>query len=330
MRRFAAGIAAAAFMAAASVATGSMFAALFANRAAPAAAPAAAPLTIVFSGATPAQGSTQSSTSATVQCTSAYTGGEHSVAMNFDGSLVSWWRGENNATDSIGSNNGTWSGTPAYSSGKYGQAMSFSSSKVNAGTNGSLALTTWTISAWVNTPTLAVYPFVVGRANTNLSYAAGVNYYLQLYANGAVEAGFFDGSWRYVVTSAGRVTTGAWHNVQSSFDGIYIKTYVNGTLVVTSASLAGYTPPTNTNMSFIIAQTPYLGATSFTGSIDDVQIYNRSLSSNEVVSIYNAQVAQYSRTFTGLTNGVHTLRAYAQTTSGSITNTGLRTFTVAP
>ncbi|HWY32950.1 MAG TPA: hypothetical protein VNX46_19445, partial [Candidatus Acidoferrum sp.] len=39
--------------------------------------------------------------------------------------LVAWWRGEDNALDSAGSNNGTWVGTAGYTNGEVGQAFDF-------------------------------------------------------------------------------------------------------------------------------------------------------------------------------------------------------------
>jgi hypothetical protein len=323
MRRFAAGIAAAAFLAAASVATGGMFAALFVKRAAPAPAPAAAPLTIVFSGATPAQGSTQSATTAVVQCTSAYTGGEHSVAMNFDGSLVAWWRGESNVVDYIGTNNGTWSGTPAYSSGKYGNAMSFSgSSYVDAGNPSNLSFTntSFSISAWAkgNPQTTGVSCII----------AKGYNYYCYNYGDAHYGFRIYDGT-NIGTQTLTDVFDNRWHHFVVVIDRAngQMKGYVDG------ASNGETTNISNFGNLLGSANNVTTGGGSgsfFNGSIDDVQIYNRALSAGEVLALYNANATQYTNTFTGLTNGVHTLRAYAQTTSGSITNTGLRTFTVAP
>src|SRR3954464_1900862 len=39
--------------------------------------------------------------------------------------LISWWRGENNATDVVGANQGTLLGGTTYVTGEVGQAFSF-------------------------------------------------------------------------------------------------------------------------------------------------------------------------------------------------------------
>ena len=39
--------------------------------------------------------------------------------------LVSWWGGDNNALDIVGTNNGTLHGSATYAVGKVGQAFSF-------------------------------------------------------------------------------------------------------------------------------------------------------------------------------------------------------------
>jgi hypothetical protein len=115
-------------------------------------------------------------------------------------------------------------------------------------------------------------------------------------------------------------------------EGVKPQLFINGSFqTLTDWMFANHYDSTYIDAPFGIGNgTSSYDNVPFCGTIDDVQIYNRALSSNEVAALYNAQASQYTNTFTGLTNGVHTLRAYAQTTSGSITNTGLRTFTVAP
>ncbi len=67
----------------------------------------------------------------------------------------------------------------------------------------------------------------------------------------------------------------------------------------------------------------------FNGTIDDVMIFNRSLSAGEITALYADQTTRYlSRNFTSLAVGDHTFRAYAQDLAGNVGETGERTVTI--
>ncbi|MBU1946495.1 MAG: hypothetical protein KKC54_06010 [Nanoarchaeota archaeon] len=66
----------------------------------------------------------------------------------------------------------------------------------------------------------------------------------------------------------------------------------------------------------------------FNGSIDDVQIYSRALSAEEINATYNAQASQYYRNFTGLSDGSYSVKAYAQDYAGNLNETELRSVVV--
>jgi hypothetical protein len=286
---------------------------------------AVSPLSIYYSGATPTNNSTQSSTSAVVQITSTATGGWHSVVNNLDGSLVGWWRGEGNANDSIGANNGTWSNTPAYSSGKYGQAMSFdgSNSVVIPGANYNSAYSgSFTLSAWIKPEADGM---IVGWNNS-----ANVPYHDFQFKRIDGNASFFsyDGTGR--TFTGGTIPLSQWSHVSVTVAlNSQVVVYVNG-VSNTPTSITTILQPNPNSYDKTYLGTRGNGDNFFNGSIDDVQIYNRALSSNEVASLYDAQANQYTNTFAALSNGVHTLRAYAQDAAGNITNTELRIFTVTP
>ena len=82
-------------------------------------------------------------------------------------------------------------------------------------------------------------------------------------------------------------TTSTWYNIAVIFDGTNFSIYVNGDLENTVAH-----PGTNDSTSGI-----YLGShrnngdLSFDGKLDDVRIYDRALSSEEIVAIYEVGLA---------------------------------------
>jgi hypothetical protein len=86
------------------------------------------------------------------------------------------------------------------------------------------------------------------------------------------------------------LTTGQWSHVVSTFDGVTLTTFIN-------ASINQQANPSGGTLSYF-TQNPWLigtpndydraGGWNFYGLIDDVRIYNRVLSTNEIARIYNA------------------------------------------
>ena len=51
--------------------------------------------------------------------------GQWTIGTPSPGGLVSWWKGEGNTVDSVGSNSGSWSGTTSYEPGTSNQSLKF-------------------------------------------------------------------------------------------------------------------------------------------------------------------------------------------------------------
>src|SRR3989339_600995 len=64
------------------------------------------------------------------------------------------------------------------------------------------------------------------------------------------------------------------------------------------------------------------------GSIDDVMIFNRALSAQEIKALYNAGTNRLYNNFTNLTDGNYTFKAYAYDEAGNMNGSMNRTFTV--
>jgi hypothetical protein len=62
--------------------------------------------------------------------------------------------------------------------------------------------------------------------------------------------------------------------------------------------------------------------------IDEVMLFNRSLSSSEVKSLYDSKANKFDATFTGLSNGQHSYSVYAIDGAGNFAGSGPRTFNV--
>lgn len=75
---------------------------------------------------------------------------------------------------------------------------------------------------------------------------------------------------------------GPWTNVAASYDGTTARIYVNGAQVG-SGNPGVFAGPLNTGQGLVIGNLPQ-GNLPYTGGIDDVRIYNRTLSDDEIAA----------------------------------------------
>jgi len=100
-----------------------------------------------------------------------------------------------------------------------------------------------------------------------------------------------------------------------------VNVYVDGVLYDT---LTGFSDDLEVN---VIGEGK--GNAYFNGSIDDVMIFNRSLSAGEVGALYANQSARFLEiNFTSLDEGGHTFQAYTMDEAGNVNTTGQRVVTI--
>ena len=80
--------------------------------------------------------------------------------------------------------------------------------------------------------------------------------------------------------------TNVWKHLTGTFDGTAFRFYMNGTLIGTGS---GSLSPT-VSAPLLIGGSGSCGAANFGGLIDDVRIYNRALSSDEVAQLYASRI----------------------------------------
>lgn len=96
----------------------------------------------------------------------------------------------------------------------------------------------------------------------------------------------------YLYTTAGVIAVntssplpiGISTNLAFTFDGDYLRLFINGILEDTSVKKTGSIPTTN---RILAIASNYSGGTNFNGTIDEVRIYNRALSPNEIYDHYS-------------------------------------------
>jgi hypothetical protein len=230
-------------------------------------------------------------------------------AVSLPQGLVALWRGETDASDAIDGHHGTFfKGTTATTpsvtpSGKVGGAFSFDGTvHVEVPDSAELKPAQITLEAWVF-PTLFAsgYQTIITRgsmAGNDPRVPAALRthaWYLGLLSEAnIVSAGRPHFRTSSDILRAPEIPLNEWTHLAASFDGATKRLYVNGVLIASRGGLSAlvYDPaavPVTIGSDF--ASGPFSDSLLFQGRIDEVGIYNRALTSNEIVEIYNADLA---------------------------------------
>ncbi|MDP2926225.1 MAG: LamG-like jellyroll fold domain-containing protein, partial [Nanoarchaeota archaeon] len=259
------------------------------------------------------------------------------LMMNFDNN-TNLGEGSNNFTAdaSIYNNSGNCSGMGSncnWTAGKYGNAIIFDgiNDHINITNNDILNISrNITLSAWIKTSANTLNNPVIAK---DWDGASAVPYRLHLSNNAGVGGmGFYDGAWHQTGNSV--ISDGNWHFIAGTYNGTALVWYVDGKLNTTLAYTANL--PNNTKPVRIGAYTTLY----FNGTIDEVRIWNRTLSASEVYEIYvsNLQRYNYSQFYlyinqsknstAGLDNGTYTYSASAKDSLNAENQTGIRTIRI--
>ena len=287
---------------------------------------------VSFTTNTPADNSNQSSTSILVNVSSS-DANQHSTFTNFYNSLVAWWRMDDvNQTgtgakvyDYFGRNNGTsYADAKQIDAGKLGKAYNFDGNEDYVDTGSEIIDTNYTsnytVSAWIN-PSATTNTYIVGwsdssDSNGDLIYPIGIrNSNISVIERVGAN---FDA---YVSLQPAQINQ--WHLVTTVYYGnLTFTIYYDGTPIRSALSDINLGYDGN---NYIFRVGASRGVNSyFNGSIDDVMIFNRSLSSAEISALYNAGANQYYNNFTGLAGGSHTFKSYSQDLGGNVNSTETR------
>jgi Concanavalin A-like lectin/glucanases superfamily/Immunoglobulin domain len=216
--------------------------------------------------------------------------------------LVSWWKGEGNANDMAGRNNGTLLDGATYAPGIVGQAFSFDGMGgcVQMADNPSLHFTNgMTIEAWLYLNSLGANQSVVCKwdwtyLNAQKSYTTGVQPDGRILF-GVCNDGYCSqgpGGASVTLVSSNSLPLHQWTHFAATYDGSALRIYVNGVCDNQTAYHDGIFPGTG---DLLIGAAVPNGSGgflySFAGRIDEPAVYNRALSTAEIQAIYNAGAA---------------------------------------
>lgn len=194
--------------------------------------------------------------------------------------LVSWWKLDEgqgvDARDSKNNNHGIVTGAD-WVDGLIGKALNFiiNDDYVTVQHNNNLNLPAFTIEAWININSFTVnYQRIVQK---------GGAFQFFVLDDGRLQLQWYNGTENQGMISTDTVSLGTWHHVvatlSNSINRIYIDTSMNGPDVDTG------NPEENTNVLTIGNREAH--DRQLDGIIDELKIYNRALSQQEVEHNFN-------------------------------------------
>ena len=209
-------------------------------------------------------------------------------ALGWEPNLVSHWKFDEGsgaiAYDSVGGNIGTVHGT-IWTAGQIDGALDFDgvNDYVDCGTGPAITGTgNFTTSAWIKVrelPAGGLLPVVNQRSTSS----ANGSYIIDVRSSGYVHFEVYNGGYGFYFDSDVNVGDGFWHHIvgvrTSTTEG---EIYVDGNL---AGSGSGLSKSLN-NVDVVIGRWNGSAFRYFNGIIDDVRIYNRALSAEEVQQLY--------------------------------------------
>jgi hypothetical protein len=252
--------------------------------------------------------------------------------LDFDRDLIFWMRMDD--TNSSGSptdrssygNNGTlkFGATINSNSGYFENGVSFNGSQFievrsstdfdTVGTSDKMTLCSWFKAGSHG----ADYTGIVGRYDTE----SGNNdrQFLLAKNNSDNAYGFFLSSFGITfnakVMTNNALNTNQWYHLCGTYNGSLVLLYLNGQQQSQTATLT-------TGIKDSINAPLFIGkfgrnTSEFNGSIDEVVLFNRALTIEEIRSLYNSATYAYEHNFTSLATQNHTFTGYGINSSGSL------------
>ncbi|MDZ4227744.1 MAG: LamG domain-containing protein, partial [Candidatus Levybacteria bacterium] len=218
------------------------------------------------------------------------------TAIDLQRGLVGWWKFDGNASDSTPNQNDGTASNVTLTTDRKGQAnkaysfdgndyiqVSDSPSFDTVESNNRI-----TVSAWVKRnsdqgPSTPNFRTIATRG----AYSAVGNSWIFVWDSTNSELEFVVNANANRITESLSLTADTWYHVVATYDGSNLRLYFNGALLGTPvAEATGFGGSTN--------NTIYMGSDEsgsdryWRGSLGDVRIYNRALSTTEITALYDS------------------------------------------
>ena len=207
-------------------------------------------------------------------------GAEDLAAANVDSSLMAWWKldGANSgaAIDYSGwERHGILRGSPRWVPGCLAGALQVDGVDDCVETSYAEDLSTWTVSTWVQSPASPAATWESGPVHREANYQLNWNHRNARFRGAA---GIRIGDTWYPA-SFGALSANTWYHLAATFDGTALRAYVNGTLITTNSAAQGVAASEPATLT--LGRHACWG-NFFHGLIDDVRIYRRALTADEI------------------------------------------------
>ena len=204
--------------------------------------------------------------------------------------LVGWWKFDGDATDSTGNgNDGTVNGA-TLTTDRHGEANSAYSfdgvdDYIQVPHHESLSLTSFTLSVWFNSSRSETSSMLQKDKHT------GNNYALWFDSSSTVVSQCYDTSNSAFQVYSNPVVLNQTYFLCSTYRDNELVIYIDG---VEQSSLTSSEDPEVSNEPLYFGYDGGYGYDNFQGTLDNIRIYNRALSSTEVSDLYTLESQPFS------------------------------------
>ena len=189
--------------------------------------------------------------------------------------LVGWWPFNGNANDESGNgNNGTVNGATLTADrfGNANKAYSFDGVDDNLGLGNFFNFYNFSISIWTNPGIQNGHAVIIDNYHSSSN-----NWVFQAISN------FQNNGYNFLNSNEILLSTEQWNHILLMSDANTIKVYLNSNLVsVTQFSINYNNPP-----SLFLGFWQQANARFWKGKLDDIGIWNRALTQQEIIALYN-------------------------------------------
>jgi hypothetical protein len=163
--------------------------------------------------------------------------------------------------------------------------------------NSTLELTQFSVATWFRTTMDVPFGFnayIVNKGGIGSdSKGSNMNYGIWMTSSETIRAGFEDSSGvPYDIESQGSrnlYVLYGWHYVVATYDGSILRLYIDG-VQITSKSTSGATPDNTGIQPVRIGSNSLAPNDFFIGQVDEVRIWNRTLTDSEIADAYDKGV----------------------------------------
>jgi hypothetical protein len=212
--------------------------------------------------------------------------------------LVGWWPFNGNANDESGNGNNGQSVNILYASDRFGNSNA-SANFPNGNTNSEILignqinLQQFSISVWIRPTGQRGYDFhtVLTKIDQTVPLLPQNNFDIQTYmpdiSNKIYATLGGNNTWQTSDFGNNSVVQNQWNQIILTFDGITSRTYFNSVLI-NSLNIINYYNPVSTLSFGNRPNTQSIEEFNWWGDLDDIGIWNRALTQQEINDLYNS------------------------------------------